>query len=110
MFVADQVASQMHIHYDKTHRETVEVMALDELALSRLDLIKIDVESMEFEMLKGAEQTLRRHRPIIYVEDSEAEGPPGHQTRVVKLLTQEHKYECNDLASSGLPGMTSLLC
>merc|ERR1719330_76871 len=56
MFVADQVASQMHIHYDKTHRETVEVMALDELPLPRLDLIKIDVESMEFEVLQGAEQ------------------------------------------------------
>merc|ERR1712203_249656 len=43
MFVADSVASEMHIAYDSQHQETVEVMRLDDLALPRLDLLKIDV-------------------------------------------------------------------
>ncbi len=37
--------------------------------LSRLDLIKIDVESSEYDMLLGAERTLRRFQPAIYVEE-----------------------------------------
>jgi len=109
MHVADHVASEMHIHYEPHRWETVEVVPLDDLALTRLHLLKIDVESMELEVLRGAEQTLRRHRPVIYVEDSQADGPT-RPTVVQRLLTDVHGYECRDLASEGVPGMTSLLC
>ena len=34
----------------------------------RLDFIKIDVEGMEYEVLRGAQQAFRQHRPIIYFE------------------------------------------
>ncbi len=37
-------------------------------SLERLDFVKIDVEGMEWEVLKGAEQTLRKHKPVILYE------------------------------------------
>lgn len=46
----------------------VRLLALDSLALPRLDLLKIDVEGMEIETLEGARQTIGRHLPVIVAE------------------------------------------
>jgi FkbM family methyltransferase len=46
----------------------VAVTTIDALKLERCDLIKIDVEAMELEALKGAEATLRRFTPVLYYE------------------------------------------
>lgn len=50
--------------------ERVRVTAIDSLNLSRLDLLKADVEGMELFCLKGAATTIRRLRPILYVENN----------------------------------------
>jgi protein O-GlcNAc transferase len=54
----------------------VDVVSLDD-SLAALGLVptvvKVDVEGMEVDVLRGAEQTLRRHRPALYVEAAEAE-------------------------------------
>src|SRR5262249_11490328 len=42
---------------------------IDDLRLPACHLLKIDVEGMERQVLAGAAQTIRRHRPILYVED-----------------------------------------
>ncbi|WP_269716348.1 protein arginine N-methyltransferase [Caulobacter sp. NIBR2454] len=55
--------------------QTVEVLTIDGLGLSRCDLIKIDVEGMERDVLAGAAATLKAHRPILYMECQE--GPRG---------------------------------
>lgn len=47
----------------------VPMIRLDDLQLPRCDLIKIDVEGMECEVLSGAEETIRRLRPCLHVED-----------------------------------------
>lgn len=112
-YVVEQIASELLVHHDGDGRtEIVEVVALDErLHLSRLDIIKIDVESSEYEMLQGSERTIRQHQPVIYVEDSEADMMNLHSpTKVMRLLSERHAYECVNLAQSGLVSMTSLLC
>lgn len=55
---------------DYSDQKTVQVpsLSIDSLELKRLDLIKIDVEGMEFDVLDGAEDSLREHRPILFVE------------------------------------------
>jgi hypothetical protein len=41
---------------------------IDELQLTRCDLIKADVEGMEEEVLRGATRTIERFRPVLYLE------------------------------------------
>ena len=38
-----------------------------------LDFLKIDVEGMELEVLKGAKSSIQRHQPILYVENDNQE-------------------------------------
>ncbi|WP_181832717.1 FkbM family methyltransferase [Bosea caraganae] len=53
-------------------RETVRMVQLDRdlqiAALSRIDLLKIDVEGFEPAVLRGARELITRHRPYIFVE------------------------------------------
>ncbi len=42
------------------------------LALSRVDFIKADIEGWEMSLLRGADQTLRRFRPCLLIELSDA--------------------------------------
>lgn len=48
--------------------DQVPMDSVDALQLPRVDLIKIDVEGMEADVLAGAEQTISRHRPLMYIE------------------------------------------
>ncbi len=47
---------------------TVPLMTLDSLELPRLDFLKIDVEGMEEDVLKGALETIKRCKPQIFIE------------------------------------------
>lgn len=44
------------------------ILRLDDLDLPRADLIKIDVEGMELDVLRGADKYLRECRPILFFE------------------------------------------
>jgi FkbM family methyltransferase len=49
--------------------DRVPVMTIDSMNLINCHLVKIDVEGMEGEVIAGAEQTLRRGRPVLYLEN-----------------------------------------
>jgi FkbM family methyltransferase len=51
----------------------VETIALDDLALTNVSVIKIDVEDVEVQVLEGAMQTITRDRPVIIAERHTAE-------------------------------------
>jgi FkbM family methyltransferase len=53
--------------------ETVPVERIDDLGLLRCALIKADVEGMEADVIAGATETIRRHRPYLYVENDRDE-------------------------------------
>ena len=50
----------------------VEIIPLDELIsrenVSRLDFVKIDVEGMELEVIKGGTRTFQEYKPVIYYQ------------------------------------------
>ena len=52
------------------HGEPVGVTRLDDLPLRACRLIKIDVEGMELQVLRGAEGLIRKFMPVLYVENN----------------------------------------
>ena len=49
----------------------VKTKTLDSYEFHQLDFIKIDVEWFEHRVLQGAENTIRKHKPIMYIEMSD---------------------------------------
>jgi FkbM family methyltransferase len=60
-----------------TSGDDVPVIMVDDLALLRCDVIKVDAEGMELDALKGAAQTLQQHKPMIHVENNRPEQSPA---------------------------------
>ena len=54
------ITSDEHKHY------TIDVMTVDQLAIDRCDLIKIDAVNMGINILRGSRQTLRAKRPFVF--------------------------------------------
>jgi len=79
--------------------ERVLTVSLDELAscLDPVDLIKIDVEGFEHLVLKGAQETLKRHRPTLIVECL-----PGSQIETFASNWEELGYKRFHLLPDGL--------
>ena len=82
----------------------VNLIALDEFWTAdkiRLDLIKVDVEGHEHKVLRGAEKTLRRHHPKLFVELNDA-NLRKYQSSASELLQflENLGYKMSD-ASSG---------
>jgi FkbM family methyltransferase len=70
---------------DVAQGEAVPVLALDALEFRALRLLKVDVEGMELAVIAGARQQIRRHRPVLYVEnDRRAQSP--HLIRLIQEL------------------------
>jgi len=58
------------ISMQKEGTEEVKVVKLDSfISIKSLSLIKIDVEGMELNVLKGARKTIQKFQPILYVEN-----------------------------------------
>lgn len=69
-----------------TAAEEAPLKTLDSYKLPQLNLLKIDVEGMEVPVLIGAQDTIKRLRPFIYVENDRKE----HAEELVTLLRQMH--------------------
>ena len=65
--------------------ESVEVVALDD-ELDAADFLKIDVEGMELDVLKGAERLIERSRPWLYIEVQR------HNHTAFEAWMQAHRY------------------
>ncbi|MDR2528929.1 MAG: FkbM family methyltransferase [Synergistaceae bacterium] len=52
---------------------SLKIQALDNIALGeeRIDFVKIDVENFELQALTGMKNTLKKYRPVVYIESFE---------------------------------------
>ena len=48
--------------------EDVETRTLDSYDFDVVDFMKIDVEEHEYKLLRGAQETIKKHKPIMYIE------------------------------------------
>ncbi len=78
------------VSYSEKDSMTCEVMAIDDIigkpACPRLDFLKIDVEGMEMDVLKGAEKSISQFRPSMLIEIIKSDREQIHN-----FLT-EHDY------------------
>lgn len=65
----------------------VRTITVDSLALPRVDLVKIDIEGMEVEGLRGAIETIRRCKPILFIETIKSDGD------VIKAFLESLEYK-----------------
>jgi hypothetical protein len=97
--------------YQETSRAysiEVPVETLDQVVeregLKRLDLMKIDVEGSETGVIRGAEQALKRFRPVIIAEANEtALSHMGSSTKELLDLIKSLDYEVNAFGKAGVP-------
>lgn len=59
-------ATHISKNFNKGHQ--VDMKKLDDFEYDNLDFVKIDVEGYENKVILGAENTLKKHKPIIIVE------------------------------------------
>lgn len=74
---------------DAREGDRVRLVTLDEFDLPDCALIKIDVEGMEADVIRGARETIRRHRPVIYTENDREKN-----SAELIALVQELDYRC----------------
>ena len=67
-FAGTSLLDAVHSATDDSRQYVIDVMTVDQLAIDRCDLIKIDAENMEINILRGAQQTLRATRPVVFAE------------------------------------------
>lgn len=68
----------------------VPIVTLDDYRdVAHFDLIKIDVEGMELEVLRGGEQLIREQRPLLYVENDRPE-----KSEALVAALQRLEYNC----------------
>lgn len=83
------------IDYSKTI--SVPLVSVDSFALQRLDLMKIDVEGMEIEVLNGAWESIRSHKPILQIEVLKS-NPDQIKEALKELGYQFFQYDIDLLA------------
>jgi FkbM family methyltransferase len=90
--------------------ETITLTTVDAFVtsnrLTRVDVLKIDVEGADFEVIRGAQTTLRRFRPVVLME-VELITRFGASVRDVEHFLDAIGYDCQLL---GHRSATDLLC
>lgn len=92
--------------------EKVKIITLDDFAiknkLERVDAIKIDTEGFEINVLRGAEQILRKFKPVLFVEvDDKVLKERGYSPSILVGYLQGLGYTINDADDNRVLGADS---
>ena len=71
----------------------IEITTIDSLGLDRLDLLKADVEGCELAVIRGALETIKRCRPVLYLEDNRGEFQNDIYALLDSLDYRLHKHK-----------------
>ena len=68
MVVTNGNTGHSHVDNNTIGSGSIDMHKLDSLEFDAVDYIKIDCEGYELSILQGAKQTIKKHRPVIVVE------------------------------------------
>ena len=68
MIITEENSGHSHLDPNSMGTGDVQIVRLDNLNLQGVDYVKIDCEGYEYRVLQGAEQTVKRCRPIMVIE------------------------------------------
>lgn len=68
MILTNGNTGHSHVNLKTFGNGQIEMKRLDSMKFERIDYIKIDCEGYELNILKGAEKTIKKHKPVIVVE------------------------------------------
>lgn len=68
MVITEGNTGHSHIDPNSYGQGETQVVQLDSLSMEVVDYIKIDCEGFEYKVLRGGEQTIRRCRPVVVLE------------------------------------------
>ena len=77
------------VEMSETEGEPVALMRLDDYPIPALHFLKIDVEGMELEVLKGATELIKKYRPLIYCENDR----PWKKAELLAYLRDVLEYD-----------------
>lgn len=86
MIITQDNMGHTHVDPNSFGQGSVPVRRLDNLDLQTIDYIKIDCEGFEYQIIQGAEQTIRRCRPVVVVEQKPHGTYNDNQYAAVDLL------------------------
>ena len=86
----------------KEGEEKVQTVTLDSFNLPRLDFIKLDVQGFEYKAFIGGEKTIKKHLPIIFLENYPNKEEDQKTLQLLKdwgyisyrLLCTQYKEDC----------------
>ena len=91
MVITENNTGHSHVDPYSIGSGTIPMVRLDSIEFERIDYVKIDVEGYETELVKGAEQTFKKHKPIIMLEQKphkEFDKAGERQWETVELLEE----------------------
>ena len=77
-------------------KKEIQAITIDSLKLERCDFMKIDVEKCEWVVLEGAEDTIEKYRPILFVEIFKT----ASNLQKLRKFTQKHNYSYTSLGGA----------
>eukprot|EP00927_Polykrikos_kofoidii_P080875 TRINITY_DN7787_c0_g1_i1.p1 TRINITY_DN7787_c0_g1~~TRINITY_DN7787_c0_g1_i1.p1 ORF type:complete len:482 (-),score=75.16 TRINITY_DN7787_c0_g1_i1:339-1784(-) len=89
--------SKANLRYEKK-KERLEVRPLDTIEFDGpVRLVKIDVEFMELEVVRGGKEMFRTHRPVLWVENEPYYDDPPDLS-FTTFMKEELNYVCRSIA------------
>ena len=80
----------------------IPMLRIDDLGLTDVDLLLLDLEGYEFFALLGAMQTIMRTRPLIIVEQNKKSRGQGFQPGAIELLLNSLDYRVRSTAGENI--------
>lgn len=72
----------------------MDVRRIDDLELTDIDFIKIDVEGHELEVVRGGRETIATHRPVLLIEIEQRHLGPDRDVRAIIAEIADLGYSC----------------